>query len=99
MSKDRHTDDDKHRPMGKGTLSLETKKLELEEKRLEMAALDKARDDKRAFVKTVFLGISTILALLLIGGALYWNRAFVFKGFGIEATTGSHAHQVPPVGE
>ena len=99
MSKDKHTDDDKNRPMGKGTLTLETKRLELEAKRLEMAALDKARDDKRAYVRTIFMGVASIISLLLIGFALYWNRAFVFKGFGIEATTGGHAQQVAPASE
>ena len=99
MSKDRHSDDDKGRPMGKGTLMLESKKLELEEKKLELAAIDRARDDRRAFVRTVFMGASSIIALILIGFALYWNRAFVFKGFGIEATTGGHTQQVAPVSE
>lgn len=95
MPKDNHSDD-KHRPMGKGTLTLESKKLELEEKRLELAALDKERDDRRAFARTVIMGVASIMALLLIGFALYWNRAFVFRGFGIEATTGAHLHQEPP---
>jgi hypothetical protein len=99
MSKDRHTDADKKDAMSKDELALEKKRLELEAKKLEAAALDKARDDKRAFVKTVFMGVATIMSLLLIGFALYWNRAFVFKGWGFEATTGSHAHQVPPTSE
>ena len=38
MSKDKHSDEEKGRPMGKGTLTLETKRLEIEEKKLEMAA-------------------------------------------------------------
>lgn len=99
MSKDKHSDDEKGRPMGRGTLTLETKRLEIEEKKIELAALDKARDDKRAFVRTVFMGAATIIILLLIGSALYWNRAFVFKGFGIEAATGSHAHPAAPARE
>lgn len=91
MSKEHSsTEVDKQRPMGKGTLTLETKRLELEAKRLEIQALDKERDDRRAFVRTVMMGVASILALLLVGFALYWNRAFVFKGFGIEATTGTH---------
>jgi hypothetical protein len=85
---------DKQRPMGKGTLTLETKRLELEQKRLEMQALDKERDDRRAYIRTVIAGGVSTLALVLIGFALYWNRAFVFRGFGIEATTGSTAHHI-----
>jgi hypothetical protein len=99
MSKDKHSDEEKSRPMGKGTLTLETKRLEIEEKKLEMAARDKERDDKRAFVRTIIMGVVSTLSLLLIGFALYWNRAFVFRGFGIEATTGNHAPQVAPAGE
>lgn len=86
---------DKQRPMGKGTLTLETKRLELEAKRLEIQAMDKERDDRRAFVRTVMMGVASILALLLVGFALYWNRAFVFRGFGIEATTGTHEQHGP----
>lgn len=85
---------ERHRPMGKATLTLEKKKLELEEKRLDMQALDRERDDRRAFIRTVIMGTTSILALALIGFALYWNRAFVFKGFGIEATTGAHVPHV-----
>ena len=82
--------EDTTRKTAKNTLTLETKKLELEEKKLELAAADRARDDRRALVRTVLGGSAVILSLVLLGFALYWNRAFVFKGFGIEATTGSH---------
>lgn len=82
--------EEQSRKTGKNTLTLETKKLELEEKKLELAAADRARDDRRALVRTLLSGTAVLLALLLLGFALYWNRAFVFKGFGIEATTGSH---------
>lgn len=88
------------RPMGKSTLLLERKKLEaevalrakefeLKAKTLDLADRDKERDDRRALVRTILAWSMTVAALALIGGALYWKRDFVFKGFGIEATTGS----------
>ena len=79
---------DHDRPMGKSTLAVEKQKLILEQRRIELAAEDRARDDRRAMVRQIIAAAVVIVALALIGAALYWGRAFSFSGLGIEATTG-----------
>lgn len=78
------------RPMGKSTLAVEKEKLLLEKRKMELAAEDKARDDRRAMVRQILMTLTLIVAMGLIGAALFWGRAFVFSGFGIEAKTGAH---------
>jgi hypothetical protein len=79
---------DHDRPMGKSTLAVEKQKLILEQRRIELAAEDRARDDRRAMVRQIIAAAVVIVALALVGAALYWGRAFSFSGFGVEATTG-----------
>lgn len=84
-----HDDHDKpDRPMGKGTLSLEKQRLLLEQRRLELAAEDRARDDRRAMARQLIAAAVVVVALGLIGAALYWGRSLSFSGLGIEAQTG-----------
>lgn len=76
------------RPTGKNTLAVEKQKLLLEQRRIELAAEDRARDDRRAMVRQVIAAVVVIVAFGLIGAALYWGRSFSFSGLGIEAQTG-----------
>jgi hypothetical protein len=75
----------------KQELALEAKRIDNESKKIDADDHDKARDDRRSTIKTVLLWITgitgTVGTLILIGFALYYNRAFVFSGFGIEAST------------
>jgi fatty acid desaturase len=85
---------DHDRPMGKSTLAVEKQKLLLEQRKIELAAEDRARDDRRAMVRQILAVVALLAALALVGAALYWGRAFSFSGLGIEATTG---HAPAPV--
>lgn len=76
------------RPTGKNTMAVEKQKLLLEQRRIELAAEDRARDDRRAMLRQVIAAVVVIVALVLIGAALYWGRSFSFSGLGIEAQTG-----------
>ena len=79
--------------MGKSTLAVEKEKLLLEKRKIELAAEDKARDDKRAMLRQIMMTLTVLAAMGLIGAALFWGRTFVFSGFGIEAKTGAaHGH-------
>lgn len=82
-------DHDHHhdRPMGKSTLALEKQRLLLEQRKIELAAEDRARDDRRAMLRQVLAVVAIMAAFALLGAALYWGRAFTFSGLGIEATT------------
>jgi fatty acid desaturase len=84
---DEKTDPHRNRPTGKNTLAVEKQKLLLEQRRIELAAEDRARDDRRAMVRQLIAAVVVIVALALIGAALYWGRSFSFSGLGIEATT------------
>lgn len=88
------TDPHRNRPTGKNTLAVEKQKLILEQRRIELAAEDRARDDRRAMARQLIAAIVVIVALTLIGAALYWGRSFSFSGLGIEAQTG---HAPTPV--
>jgi fatty acid desaturase len=96
MSHDHDQTDPGHRnrPTGKNTLAVEKQKLILEQRRIELAAEDRARDDRRAMARQVIAAVIMVVALALIGAALYWGRSFSFSGLGIEAQTG---HAPTPV--
>ena len=89
-----HDDPDKtdpghrNRPTGKNTMAVEKQKLLLEQRRIELAAEDRARDDRRAMARQLIAAVVMVVALTLIGAALYWGRSFSFSGLGIEAQTG-----------
>ena len=83
---------DDHRPMGKSTLAVEKQKLLLEQRKLELAAEDRARDDKRAALRLIVLALTLLAALALVGASLYWGRSLTFSGLGIEAKTGENNH-------
>jgi len=91
------------RKMGKATLALETKKLELKtrlaekkleadteirKKQIEAENEDKKRDDRRALIRTIGMVIATLVALGLFGLAFYFGRNFDLTGFGFHATAG-----------
>ncbi len=75
------------RKMGKETLALRRGQLELKRVQLELDDRDKARDDRRATIRTIFAGIALILALGVVTAALYFGREFDFSGFGFHAAT------------
>ena len=64
---------------------------DLEVRKLEIADRDKARDDRRATVRTILLWstgfVGTVGALVLLGLAIYYRADFHFSGFGINAGT------------
>jgi hypothetical protein len=77
--------------MGKGTEQVALKKLEseehLQEVKIKADSEDKKRDDYIRLVRYVLGTVVVLAALGLLGSALYWNRGFIFKGLGIEAST------------
>lgn len=73
--------------------SVETHKIDadLARVRLEIEDRDRARDDRRATIRTVLLWstgfVGTVGALVLLGLAIYYRADFHFSGFGINAGT------------
>jgi hypothetical protein len=70
---------------------LEAQRIALASKKLDVDDHDKARDDRRATIRTILLWVTafvgTVLALLVIGLAIYYGRSFDFSGFGFNAST------------
>lgn len=88
MDHDDRADQKRHRPTGKNTLAVEKQRMMLEKLKMELAAEDRARDDRRAAQRQMIAAVVLVVALALIGAALYLGRSFSFSGLGIEATTG-----------